>query len=73
MDYMDLLPPTAPSLVFARETCTPYSMVVVVVRANATRGQLCLLHSRTVSLVLLMDLSVYYSFHSLEFHPVIIL
>ena len=25
MEYMDLLPPTAPSLVFARETCTPYS------------------------------------------------
>ena len=24
MEYMDLLPPTAPSLVFARETCTPY-------------------------------------------------
>ena len=23
---MDLLPPTAPSLVFARETCTPYWM-----------------------------------------------
>ena len=25
MEYMDLLPPTAPSLVFARETCTPYN------------------------------------------------
>ena len=24
MENMDLLPPTAPSLVFARETCTPY-------------------------------------------------
>ena len=24
MEYMDLLPPTAPSLVFAHETCTPY-------------------------------------------------
>ena len=24
MEYMDLLPPTAPSLVLARETCTPY-------------------------------------------------
>ena len=24
MEYMDLLPPTAPSLVFAREICTPY-------------------------------------------------
>ena len=24
MEYMDLLPPTAPSLVFARETCRPY-------------------------------------------------
>ena len=24
MEYMDLLLPTAPSLVFARETCTPY-------------------------------------------------
>ena len=27
MEYMDLLPPTAPSLVFARETCTPYCFV----------------------------------------------
>ena len=25
MEYMDLLPPTVPSLVFARETCAPYS------------------------------------------------
>ena len=25
MEYMDLLRPTAPSLVFARETCTPYN------------------------------------------------
>ena len=25
MEYMDLLPPTAPSLVFARETCMPYN------------------------------------------------
>ena len=24
MEYMDLLPPTSPSLVYARETCTPY-------------------------------------------------
>ena len=26
MEYMDLLPPTAPSLVFARETCRPIVM-----------------------------------------------
>ena len=31
---MDLLPPTAPSLVFARETCRPYS------RAKNTRTQI---------------------------------
>ena len=29
MEYMDLLPPTAPSLVFARETCTPYKQATV--------------------------------------------
>ncbi len=28
MEYMDLLRPTAPSLIFARETCTPYSHVL---------------------------------------------
>ena len=28
MEYMDLLPPTAPSLVFARETCRPYWLCV---------------------------------------------
>ena len=27
MEYIDLLPPTAPSLVFAREICTPYCNV----------------------------------------------
>ena len=26
MEYMDLLPPTATSLVFARETCRPYKL-----------------------------------------------
>ena len=32
MEYMDLLPPTAPSLVFARETCTPYYRTLSVWR-----------------------------------------
>ena len=35
MEYMDLLPPTAPSLVFARETCTPYCS------QNAMLSQVC--------------------------------
>ena len=29
MEYTDLLSPTAPSLVFARETCTPYMSICV--------------------------------------------
>ena len=37
MEYMDLLPPTAPSLVFARETCTPYNMLQV----KRTRTKSC--------------------------------
>ena len=35
MENMDLLPPTAPSLVFARETYTPYETV------EATRRGTC--------------------------------
>ena len=31
MENMDLLPPTAPSLVFARETCTPYTHTELIV------------------------------------------
>ena len=27
MENMDFLPPTAPSLVFAREICTPYTLI----------------------------------------------
>ncbi len=34
MEYMDLLPPTAPSLVFARETCTPYSNVFFLIQVS---------------------------------------
>ena len=31
---MDLLPPTAPSFVFARETCTPY-LIQCIIMYNA--------------------------------------
>ena len=36
MENMDLLPPTAPSLVFARETYMPYIKHVVSVRNLVT-------------------------------------
>ena len=31
---MDFLPPTAPSLVFARETYTPYTITATMCRSN---------------------------------------
>ena len=40
MEYMDLLPTTAPSLVYARETCTPY-MFVILDGADQAWGKLC--------------------------------
>ena len=36
---MDLLPPTAPSLVFARETCRPYYVVFVKHKYNMSVGE----------------------------------
>ena len=43
---MDLLPPTAPSLVFARETCTPYWPNYVSKALSRTRNQRPLLMAR---------------------------